>query len=101
MASLGCLIQCSITFTGSSLSRSFQTTLFQFVPIVSCPATGHHQNKETQPSHLHPEQSLVSQPFLLREMLQTCKHLCGHLLDSLWSFLIHLELRSPELDTVF
>ena len=49
------------------------------------------QAKETQ---LH-------QPFLIREMLCSLNHLCGPVLDSLKQFPVLLELRSPELDTVF
>jgi len=76
--------------------------VFQFVPIALYRVTGHHW-KEPGPIHLAPthqifigidkipsqsyllqaEQPQVSQPFLLREMLQVPHHLCDPPLNSL------------------
>ena len=53
-----------------------------------------------KPSLLQAEQSQVSQPFLVQEMLQAPHHFCDPLLDSFQQFLVFLELGSPELDTV-
>ena len=53
------------------------------------------------PSLLPFQQVQVSQPFLMREMLQDLYHLCGPILDSLdQQFPVFFELQSPELDIV-
>lgn len=41
------------------------------------------------------------EPFLIREMLHSLIHLCGSALGSLKKFPVLLELRGPELDTIF
>jgi len=46
------------------------------------------------------EKAKVSQPFLIRKMLQAPHHPCGPPQDSLKKFVVLLELRSLELDTV-
>lgn len=47
-----------------------------------------------EPSHLWAEQSQLSQPLLLPQMLQILNHLCGILLDPLQCAHSHRELRS-------
>ncbi|KAK4825789.1 hypothetical protein QYF61_002373 [Mycteria americana] len=49
---------------------------------------------------LSAKQSQLSQPVLIREMVQSLNHLCGLLLDSLQDVYVSLELGRPELDTV-
>lgn len=76
--------------------------VFQFVPVAPCPVSGHHQ-KEPVPIHLttplwiiigidkmpsqfsvfQAEQSHISQPFLIREILPVPNHFCGPPLDVL------------------
>ncbi|KAK4830703.1 hypothetical protein QYF61_012872 [Mycteria americana] len=89
-----------------------QPPVFQFVPIASCPVTGHHQiqpgsvfstpslqvfiyidKMSPQPSLLQAQQSQLSQPFLIGEMLQSLHHLHGPLLDSLQRGLTSAEQR--------
>ncbi|KAJ7401573.1 hypothetical protein BTVI_94439 [Pitangus sulphuratus] len=43
--------------------------------------------------------ALLSQPFFVREILQTSTHPYSPSLDPLQQFLVFLELGSPELDT--
>lgn len=50
-------------------------------------------------SLLQAEESLVSQPFLAWELLQSPNHLCGPWLNSLKA--AFFELRDPELDAIF
>jgi len=54
----------------------------------------------SQPFLLQIEQPQVSQPLLVREMLQALNHFCIPLLDSLQQFPVFLELKNPEMDTV-
>jgi len=49
---------------------------------------------------LQAEHAQVSQPFLIREVLQALYHFCGPQLDSLQEIPDFLSLGSPELDTV-
>ena len=51
-------------------------------------------------SLLQAKETQLSQPFLIREMLQPLNHLCGFAMDSLKQFPVLLELRGPEIDTV-
>ncbi|NXJ72268.1 HOME1 protein, partial [Rostratula benghalensis] len=50
---------------------------------------------------LQAKETQLPQPFLLWEMLHSLNHLCSPALDSLKQFPVPLELRGPELDTVF
>ena len=50
---------------------------------------------------LHTQESRVPQPFLAWEILQALNCLHGPPLDSLEEIPVFLELRSPELDSVF
>ena len=52
-----------------------------------------------EPSLLQAQQSQLSQPFLICQMLQPLCHLCGPLLGPLQYVHVSLVLRSPELDT--
>jgi len=51
-------------------------------------------------SSLKAEQTQVTQPFIIREVLQALYHFCGPQLDSLQEIPDFLSLGSPELDTV-
>jgi len=118
--SLGSLFQCSITLVKE---RSFLPFVWNFCflvcaccplfchwgpfkrawphPLDSCPlATISIAKMPPQSSFLQAEQTQVSQPFLIREMLQVSNHLSSCLLDLLQQFPVFLELSSPELDTV-
>jgi len=92
--------------------------VFHFLCIASGPVTVCHWKEPVASSSLHPafryyihwwdlptrlllaEKSQLSQPFLIREMLQSLNHVCGPLQDSLWYVPVSLVLRSPDLDTV-
>ena len=54
----------------------------------------------SQSSFLKAEQTQVTQPFLIVEILQAVYHLCGPLLDSFEEIPVFFVSRSPELDTV-
>lgn len=58
----------------------------------------------SQSSLLQAEQTQVSQPFVIQEMLQALYHFCHLLPDFLQEipvcFLFFFDLMSPELDTV-
>ena len=101
---------------------------FQFVHVAFCPVTG-HQWKEPDtvvftpkgckgcppctlplgictllmrfpwPPLLQAEQSQLSQPFHIQEMLQSLLHLSGSLLDSLQCVHVSLVPGSPEVNT--
>ena len=96
-----------------------EAPLFQLVSIVSCHVTGHHYKEPgsvlfalslqvfvyigkipLEPSLLQGEKSQLSQPFLIREVLQSFNHLSGPSLSSLHYVHTCLVVGSPELDTV-
>ena len=54
-----------------------------------------------EPSLLQAEQSQLSQPLLIGQMLQPLNHLCGPSLDSLQHDHVTFVLESPDLDVVF
>jgi len=90
--------------------------LQKFVPFAPCPVCWAPLKRvwphppDTHPWDIHkilPQSSLLQakqaqlpQPFLLGEMLQSPHHLCSPPLDSLQSFLVFLEVGSPELRTI-
>ncbi|KAK4830182.1 hypothetical protein QYF61_008973 [Mycteria americana] len=51
-----------------------------------------------EPSLLQAEQAQLSQPFLIREVLQPSDHFCGPALDPLQQVCVFPVLRTPELD---
>ena len=91
--------------------------MFEFLPISLCLFTGHHWENSgstcftppirylytltwsPEPSLLWPEQSPLSQPPLIRQMLQALSHLCGSLLNLLQWVHVSLVLGSPALGT--
>jgi len=52
-------------------------------------------------SLLQAKDTQLPQPFFVREMLHSLHHLCNAALDCLKQFPVLLELRGPELDTIF
>lgn len=116
-ASLGSLFQCSVALKWAFPHVSAELPTFQFVLLAPCFVTGHQQKESSSihltsalyifvsidkippQSRLQAEQSQISQPVLLRQMLHTPNYLSG-LLNSLYNFPIFLEPRSPELDTL-
>ena len=56
-----------------------------------------HNKVSLQPSLLHAEQTLVSQPFLTGEVFQRSHHFCGPPLDLLQHVQVFPVLRAPEL----
>lgn len=78
-------------------------SLFQFVAIVSLfLLSGVYTcwKAPPEPSLLLAEQSQLSQPFLILQMLQSI-HLCGPFLDLLQYVYVSLVLGIPEQDTIF
>lgn len=73
---LGNLCQCSVTLTIEKVLPGVQmeSSVFQF--IASSPVTGHHCKEPVKRLLLQAEQSYLSEPFHLREMLQS-HHLLG------------------------
>ena len=93
--------------------------MFQFVPVVPYPITGHHQKDPdpivltstlqifprlekipSQSSLLQAKLSQVSQPFLIREMLIGVPHLSSPPPDSLQETAVFLALGRTEQDPV-
>ena len=54
----------------------------------------------SESSFLKAEQTRVSQPFIIGEMLQAPYHLCGPLLDSFQEIHVFFAPGSSELDTI-
>jgi len=52
----------------------------------------------SEPSHLHTEQPLFSQPVLM--VFHPLDHFCGPILDTLQQVYVPPVLRTPHLDTV-
>ena len=87
--------------------------VFQFVPLASCPGTGHHWEEPVSVLLLssfmyvlYPTlsrlfsrlESQLPQPFLRGGMLQSLHHLCGPSLDSLQYVHLSPVLGTPALD---
>ena len=118
--SLGKLCQSSATFTVKRVFPDVQRKPPSCVSVCASYLVTEHLGKEPgsifltpsvqvftdidnitpEPSVLQTGQSQLSQPFLNGEMLQSCNHLSGPLLDSLQYVRVSLVLESPELDTV-
>ena len=94
--------------------------MFQLDPITPCPIIVCHReepgsilvaltlyifiniNKVTPQSPLlQTKETQLPQPFFIREVLHSLNHLCCPALDPLQQFPVLLELRGPELDTIF
>ena len=73
------------------LAMSLSPTLKIFLNINKIPS---------QSSFLKAEQTQVTQPFLIVEILQAVYHLCGPLLDSLQEIPVFFVPGSPELATI-
>ena len=118
-ASLGKPCQCLVTLPVKAFPDvQGEPPVFQFVPIASGPLTEPHCKEPGSvlfapyfqvfiymnmipptPSLLQAEQSQLSQPFLIGELLQSLNHACGSLWDSLQYAHISLLLGSPEMVT--
>ncbi|PKU38985.1 hypothetical protein llap_10711 [Limosa lapponica baueri] len=81
----------SLDTTGKSLALFYVPSLQVFISI---------EKISPEPSLFQAEQSQLSQPFLVGEILQTLQHLCGPLLGSLQYVHVSLAMDNPELDTV-
>lgn len=78
--------------------------VFQFVAIVSLlllSVVYTCWKALPEPYLLLPEQSQLSQPFLILQMPQSVNHLCGPLLDLLQYVYVSFVLGISEQDTVF
>lgn len=92
-------------------------SVHQFLPAVSGPIAWHHlgvpdfilltpsllvfiDTVPPQLSHLSAEQTQLTQPFLVIEVLQSLNHLCSLLLGSLKELRVSFVLRSSQLDTL-
>ena len=94
--------------------------MFHLAPTAPCPIIGCHWEElgsilltltfyifvnihEVNPQSPlpHAKETQFPQPFLVREMLHSLNPLCGPALDCFKQFPVLLELRDPELHTVF
>ncbi|PKU40708.1 hypothetical protein llap_8988 [Limosa lapponica baueri] len=88
-------IRLHVTLEVSTLCpETSQSDIHAYWERLSHELTGVRKTRQAS----HAKWNQVTQPFLIREMIQSLDHLRSPLLDSLQYFAVHLELESPELD---